>query len=487
MKIISKNRAAHGVLKRVEITSQSLGGARTIFAIYLPDSCTEENKLPVVYYLSGLTCTDENFCQKGGAFQAACDNEVVLVMPDTSPRGEDIPDEEPKEYCFGVGASFYLNATTKKYRKHFNMYDYILTELPDFVEQNFPVSSKRAITGHSMGGHGALTIALKNSDKYESVSAFAPICNPTAVPWGKKAFSLYLGEDETIWKEYDATELIKNYGGKKDLHILCDQGLADSFLRVQLSPDNFIAAAKDAGVEVMFRMHEEYDHSYYFVSSFISEHLAHHAKFLHLAQKNNQGPEDSELSDGRCDNRKQLDEKDEAEAKQKEPEDSATIPAISDDVAEPPAKKPKLQTLDSAGDQLKAMIEETQSSLQALGHLQECMDASEVFQATETIFGRFDVDSNGVLEGDEYTACIDALVAHMKSKFEEELRRVIESNVDKDQCDSVLSDIMQKRFKGETMRQVVIEIVDPNQDGKITRDEALAGFKQVVDKLNKDK
>eukprot|EP00439_Symbiodinium_sp_Y106_P083822 s539_g24.t1 len=242
----------------------TLGNTPTIFAAYLPDT-TEFKKLPVVYWLSGLTCTDENFSQKAGAFQAACDNQVVLVMPDTSPRGDGVPDEElhdlqrdqqePHAYDFGIGAGFYLNATTDKYKTHYNMYDFVVKELPAFVEANFPVSSKRAISGHSMGGHGALTIAMKNPERYTSVSAFAPICNPMNVPWGQKAFKLYLGEDQQGWKQYDATELISQYTGK-DLHILCDCGTADSFLVGdvnQLQPLAFMAAAQQAKVPITFR------------------------------------------------------------------------------------------------------------------------------------------------------------------------------------------------------------------------------------------
>jgi len=285
MEVKSSLRAAQGTLRRIEFTSKSLGGTKTIFGIYLPD-IVESKKLPVVYWLSGLTCTDENFSQKAGAFQAACDNQVVLVMPDTSARGEGIPDEEPHTYDFGVGAGFYLNATTEKYKKHYNMYDFVVTELPEFVEGNFPVTKLRAISGHSMGGHGALTIAMKNPDRYTSVSAFAPICNPTKCPWGEKAFKLYLGGDTESWKQYDATELIKNYKGK-DLHILCDCGTADNFLTGdvnQLQPLTFMQVASDAKVPVTFRMQAGYDHSYYFMSSFIGEHLAHHSKFLHAAQ-----------------------------------------------------------------------------------------------------------------------------------------------------------------------------------------------------------
>jgi len=270
------------VLKRVSHPASSLGGISSTFAIYQPDVALMK-KLPVVYWLSGLTCTDENFSQKAGAFQAACDNQVVLVMPDTSPRGEGVPDEDPKTYDFGVGAGFYLNALTDKYKTHFNMYDYVVKELPQVIEESFDVAPVRSVFGHSMGGHGALTIGLKNPDRYTSVSAFAPICNPMEVPWGKKAFDLYLGSDQKAWSQYDACELIKNYTGP-DLHILCDQGTDDNFLKGdvnQLQPLAFMEAAQKAKVPVTFRMQAGYDHSYYFMSTFIREHIEHHARFLH--------------------------------------------------------------------------------------------------------------------------------------------------------------------------------------------------------------
>lgn len=278
----SSVRAAQGTLRRCEFVSSSLGGTSTIFAIYVPD-IAETKKLPVVYWLSGLTCTDENFSQKAGAFQAACDNQLVLVMPDTSPRGDDVPDEDPKTYDFGKGAGFYLTATTDKYKAHYNMYDFVVTELPAFVAANFNVSELKSICGHSMGGHGALTIGLKNPEKYVSVSAFSPICNPMNCPWGQKAFKGYLGDDQSAWKQYDATELIKEYKGP-DLHILCDCGTSDNFLTGdvdQLQPLAFQGAFMAAKVPVTFRLQADFDHSYYFISTFIGEHLAHHARFLH--------------------------------------------------------------------------------------------------------------------------------------------------------------------------------------------------------------
>lgn len=278
----STTRVAQGLLKRVQHTAQTLGGTTSTFAVYLPD-ISEHQKLPVVYWLSGLTCTDENFSMKAGAFQDACDNQVVLVMPDTSPRGEDLPDETPKCIDFGAGAGFYVNATTEKYRKHFNMYSYVVDELPALVEASFNVAPFRSVSGHSMGGHGSLTIGLKNPDKYTSVSALAPLCNPSNVPFSQKAFKLYLGEDVQAWKEYDACELIKTYQGR-DLHILVDQGSADEFVVGdvdRLQPIALVTAALEAKVPVTWRMQAGYDHGYYFVSTFIGEHIAHHARLLH--------------------------------------------------------------------------------------------------------------------------------------------------------------------------------------------------------------
>jgi S-formylglutathione hydrolase len=277
-------RVAQGVLHRVEISSKSLGNTKTIFAIFLPDTA-QGVTLPCVYWLSGLTCTDENFSQKAGAFQAACDHKVAIVMPDTSPRGEGIPDEDPKTYDFGVGAGFYLNATQAPYSTHYHMEDFVLKELPAFVQAHFPVNKKASIFGHSMGGHGALTLALKNPSLFESVSAFSPICHPTNCPWGQKAFPRYLGGDPESWKKFDASELIKTYAGK-DLHILCDQGTGDNFLKGdvnQLQSLAFIEAAGKANVPVTFRMQAGYDHSYFFISTFVREHVAHHAKYLHGA------------------------------------------------------------------------------------------------------------------------------------------------------------------------------------------------------------
>jgi len=267
-----------GWLKRYEHISGVLGGCKMTFAIYIPPS--DLAKLPLVYFLSGLTCTDENFSQKAGAFETAAELGLILVIPDTSPRGPTVPDEEPHEYDFGIGAGFYLNATTFKYKKHYRMLDYITKELPDIVARNFPIQEGPCgIMGHSMGGHGAITIALKNPGAYTSVSAFAPISHPTEAPWGQKAFPLYLGANKESWKEYDAVELLKKYRGPP-MRILADFGSKDNFLSKQLMPDALKAACDEAGLPLTLRMSEDHDHSYFTISTFVADHLKFHASFL---------------------------------------------------------------------------------------------------------------------------------------------------------------------------------------------------------------
>jgi len=278
-KELSSVRCFGGSLKRFEHTSAVLGGCEMKFAVYVPDAA-EEAKLPAVFWLSGLTCTDENFSQKSGAFEAASQLRLVLVIPDTSPRGEGVPDEDPKTYDFGLGAGFYLNATTEKYKKHYNMLDYITKELPELISSKFPVVADRiGIMGHSMGGHGAMTIALKNPGKYRSISAFSPITNPTNAPWGKKAFPLYLGDDKESWKEYDTVELVKKYDGPP-VRLLVDQGTGDNFLKEQLKPEALKAACDEKGIALTLRMQEGFDHSYFFISTFVKNHLEYHAAQL---------------------------------------------------------------------------------------------------------------------------------------------------------------------------------------------------------------
>ena len=245
------------------------------FAVYLPPQAAR-GPVPVLYWLSGLTCTEQNFITKAGAQRYAAEQGVALVAPDTSPRGDDVADDDG--YDLGKGAGFYVNATTTPWSRHYRMYDYVVHELPELVEAQLPVTDMRAISGHSMGGHGALIIALKNPGRYRSASAFSPIVAPSHVPWGKKALSTYLGDDIEAWKAYDATELVKT--ARARLPLLIDQGDADEFLHTQLQPDLFKVAADAAAHPVILRMQPGYDHSYYFVASFIGEHVAYHATAL---------------------------------------------------------------------------------------------------------------------------------------------------------------------------------------------------------------
>lgn len=252
------------------------------FAIYLPPNALTNEKCPVLYWLSGLTCNEQNFIQKSGFAQFASQYNLIVVAPDTSPRGEDLQGESvanADSYDLGQGAGFYVNATQKPWAKHFQMYDYIVDELPKLIEEQFPAGEQRSIFGHSMGGHGALMIALKNPARYASVSAFAPIIAPSQVPWGQKAFSAYLGEDKATWQNYDTLELIQKPAVKK-LPMLIDQGTADEFLAEQLKPELLEKVAKQVNYPLELRLQDGYDHSYYFISSFIGEHVAFHAKYL---------------------------------------------------------------------------------------------------------------------------------------------------------------------------------------------------------------
>lgn len=257
------------------------------FAIYLPPKAivneateTTAQKYAVLYWLSGLTCTEQNFIQKSGFAEYASRHNVIVVAPDTSPRGvdisgNDVPDDSA--YDLGQGAGFYVNATQAPWATHFQMYDYIVDELPNLIEQHFPANDQRSIFGHSMGGHGALMIALRNPQRYASVSAFSPIVAPSQVPWGQKAFSAYLGDDRSTWANYDSLALMKQSAHSKKLPLLIDQGSGDEFLAEQLKPELFAQAAKDANYPMTLRMQDGYDHSYYFISSFIADHFAHHA------------------------------------------------------------------------------------------------------------------------------------------------------------------------------------------------------------------
>jgi S-formylglutathione hydrolase len=275
---MSSNKVFGGFNRRYKHESSSVGCPMT-FTIFFPPAA-DSSKVPVLYWLSGLTCNDENFIQKSGAQRAAAAHGLALVAMDTSPRGLNV-EGESDSWDFGSGAGFYLNATQEKW-KNWRMYDYVTKELPSLLSSHFPQldTSNASLFGHSMGGHGALTLFLKNPSKYKSVSAFAPICNPTACPWGVKAFNGYLGAEKSAWEEYDATLLVTKYHGPKTT-ILIDQGDADKFYKEnQLLPENFEQACKSAGMPIDMRIQPGYDHSYFFIASFVEDHIQHHAKAL---------------------------------------------------------------------------------------------------------------------------------------------------------------------------------------------------------------
>jgi len=251
------------------------------FAVYVPPQAADGN-VPVVTFLSGLTCTEENFMAKSGAQRYAAELGLMLVAPDTSPRGEGVPDDPDGAYDFGLGAGMYVNATEEPWSQHYHMYDYVVNELQAAVFDNFPGDRERqGLTGHSMGGHGALTIGLRNPGIFRSISAFAPICTTLHSPWGQKSLGHYLGEDQSAWREYDASEVARNVSDASQFTpILVDQGLADNFLEEQLKPELLEAACAESGLSLEVRRHAGYDHGYYFISSFIGDHLTHHAAQL---------------------------------------------------------------------------------------------------------------------------------------------------------------------------------------------------------------
>jgi S-formylglutathione hydrolase len=250
------------------------------FAVYVPPA-SADGPVPVLTYLAGLTCTEETFMIKAGALRTAAELGIMLIAPDTSPRGENVPDDPDGAYDFGLGAGFYVNATESPWNDHYHMYDYVTRELPAVVSSAFPADEGRqGIFGHSMGGHGALTIGLRNPDRYRSISAFAPICSPVNCPWGRKALGNYLGPDQAAWINCDATEIVKISDVLPQEPILIDQGLADQFLEQELNPHFFEAACEDRGIRLELRRHEGYDHGYYFISTFMDDHLRHHAGIL---------------------------------------------------------------------------------------------------------------------------------------------------------------------------------------------------------------
>jgi S-formylglutathione hydrolase len=253
------------------------------FSIYLPPQA-KQAPVPVLYWLSGLTCSDENFVTKAGAQQHAAEYGIAIVCPDTSPRGEGVPDDEESAYDFGLGAGFYINATEQPWATHYQMYDYVVEELPALINAEFPVDgSKVAISGHSMGGHGALTVALKNPERYCSVSAFSPICSPINCPWGQKALSKYIGdESQGHWNSQDTVELVKTADDqlKQSMPVLVDQGDADNFLAEQLNTQLLIDTAEQEGFPMRIRFQSGYDHSYFFIASLIGEHIRFHSNYL---------------------------------------------------------------------------------------------------------------------------------------------------------------------------------------------------------------
>lgn len=276
MEQISANKCFGGRQLQFRHRSETVN-CEMLFSIYLPPQA-EMEPVPVLYWLSGLTCTDQNFVTKAGAQQHAAQHGISIVAPDTSPRGEGVADD-PGRYDLGQGAGFYVNATQSPWSDHYHMFDYINIELPELVEKNFPViAGSKSISGHSMGGHGALISSLKKPGMYRSVSAFAPICNPVACGWGQGCLTAYLGDDPGPWKTYDATELIRS--GTESLPLLIDQGTKDEFLETQLFPQNLAAVCGERGISIDLRMQEGYDHSYYFIASFMGDHIAYHAQKL---------------------------------------------------------------------------------------------------------------------------------------------------------------------------------------------------------------
>lgn len=254
-----------------EHESQVLGCTMR-FGIYLPEPALKGSRCPTLYWLSGLTCTEQNFITKAGAQAHAARHGVIVVAPDVSPRGAHVPNDDA--YDLGQGASFYLNATQSPWSDHYRMHDYVAVELPAMVESHFAASEHRAIAGHSMGGHGALVTALRRPGRYQSISAFSPIVAPSQVPWGQKAFSAYLGDNTVQWKGWDSVELIAH--ATERLPLLVDQGLSDEFVDSQLKPDLLSTACEAARYPLKLRAHEGYDHSYYFISTFLADHFKHH-------------------------------------------------------------------------------------------------------------------------------------------------------------------------------------------------------------------
>jgi S-formylglutathione hydrolase len=279
MEIIERNRSFDGEQLRIKHHSQTLN-CEMIFALYMPPQSATK-KVPLLWWLSGLTCNDQNFVTKAGSQRIAAELGIAIIAPDTSPRGDGVPDDAEKSWDFGLGAGFYINATQSPFDKHYRMYDYVQKELPALIAKEFSDKidcTRQSISGHSMGGHGALTLAIRHPEQYRSVSAFSPICAPMQCPWGEKAFGNYLGDNKALWAEHDTCALINVHGFNKP--ILVEQGLADNFLVNQLKPELLEDACKKANVALTVNRREGYDHSYYFISTFFEHHLRYHANFL---------------------------------------------------------------------------------------------------------------------------------------------------------------------------------------------------------------
>ena len=280
MHILSEHKCFDGLQLRVRHPS-AVNHCEMTYSLYLPPQALAGGRVPLLYWLSGLTCTDENFTQKAGAQRYAAQYGLALVMPDTSPRGEGVPDDPA--YDLGQGAGFYLNATQTPWAQHYHMYDYITAELPAHLAAHYPLDDRAGIAGHSMGGHGALQIALKNPARYAAVSAFAPIVNPGDTPWGQKAFTAYLGDDKQAWRDWDSTALLAT-ARAQHLPIRIDAGDADEFRPREIRCETFVDAARQAGYRVDYHLHPGYDHSYYTIASYIGAHIAFHAEALGLGK-----------------------------------------------------------------------------------------------------------------------------------------------------------------------------------------------------------
>ena len=280
MHILSEHKCFDGLQLRVRHPS-AVNHCEMTYSLYLPPQALAGGRVPLLYWLSGLTCTDENFPQKAGAQRYAAQYGLALVMPDTSPRGEGVPDDPA--YDLGQGAGFYLNATQTPWAQHYHMYDYITAELPAHLAAHYPLDDRAGIAGHSMGGHGALQIALKNPARYAAVSAFAPIVNPGDTPWGQKAFTAYLGDDKHAWRDWDSTALLAT-ARAQHLPIRIDAGDADEFRPREIRCETFVDAARQAGYRVDYHLHPGYDHSYYTIASYIGAHIAFHAEALGLGK-----------------------------------------------------------------------------------------------------------------------------------------------------------------------------------------------------------